>query len=186
MMKLETRGQLSEFQALESPWLIRSTFRFDVRLLSKYFVGILLIRWNDCPVEGLMFATSSQDLPMLGHAPILVAEDDPLLALEIQVAVEDASGEVVGPVGSSDLALEFLKSVVIAGAILEVPLADGDVTRVAEALVARRIPMVFQSELDLPPDLQQLCPDVPFYKRPAPPRLLVEKLAQLIRPEDWA
>jgi hypothetical protein len=154
--------------------------------LSKYFVGILLIRWNDCPVEGLMFATSSQDLPMLRHAPILVAEDDPPLALEIQVAVEDASGEVVGPVGSSDLALEFLKSVVVAGAILEVLLADGDVTRVAEALVARRIPMVFQSELDLPPNLQQLCPDVPFYKRPAPPRLLVEKLAQLIRPEDWA
>ena len=57
-----------------------------------------------------------------------------------------------------------------------------DVTRVAEALMVRRIPMVFQSELDLPPNLQQLCPDVPFYKRPAPPRLLVEKLAQLIRP----
>jgi hypothetical protein len=60
------------------------------------------------------------------------------------------------------------------------------VTPVVEAPVARRIPLLFQSEFDLPPDLQQLCPDVPFYKGPAPPRLLVDKLAQLIRPEDWA
>jgi hypothetical protein len=58
---------------------------------------------------------------------ITVTEDDPLLALEIQVAVEDASAEVVGPVGSSDLALEFLKSVVVAG-VLEASLADGNVT----------------------------------------------------------
>jgi hypothetical protein len=45
--------------------------------------------------------------------------------------------------------------------------------------------MVFQSEADLPPGLRHLCPDVPVYKRPVSARLLVEKFAQLIRPEDW-
>lgn len=123
---------------------------------------------------------------MLGHAPILIVEDEPLLAFELQIGVEDAGGEVVGPVGTADAALQLLNSVIIAGAVLDVQLADGDVTPVAEALMARRIPMVFQSEFDLPLGLQHLCPDVPFYKKSASPRLLLAKLAQLIRPADWA
>jgi DNA-binding response OmpR family regulator len=123
---------------------------------------------------------------LLGHAPILIVEDEPLLAFELQIGVEDAGGEVVGPVGTADAALQLLNSVIIAGAVLDVQLADGDVTPVAEALMARRIPMVVQSEFDLPLGLQHLCPDVPFYKKPASPRLLLAKLAQLIRPADWA
>jgi hypothetical protein len=39
---------------------------------------------------------------------------------------------------------------------LEVQLLDGDVTPVAKVLIARRIPMVFQSDADLPPELQSL------------------------------
>jgi hypothetical protein len=45
--------------------------------------------------------------------------------------------------------------------------------------------MVFQSDVDLPPELRYLCPDVPVFKRPVSARLLVERLAELIRPEDW-
>jgi hypothetical protein len=56
-----------------------------------------------------------------------------------------------------------LSAAIVARAILDVPLADGGVTPVVEAPMAGRIPLAFQSEFDLPPDLQQLCPDVPFY-----------------------
>lgn len=45
-----------------------------------------------------MFATDRQSSSLLGHAPILIPEDEPFLAFELQVAVEDAGGEVVGPV----------------------------------------------------------------------------------------
>ena len=122
---------------------------------------------------------------MLGHAPVLIVEDDPLLAFEVQAAVEDAGGGVVGPLASAEAALETLKSVVVAGAILEIDLAGGNVTVIAEDLVKRRIPMVFQSASDPPPQLRRLCPDAAFFKRPAAPRLLVDKLAELIRPQDW-
>jgi CheY-like chemotaxis protein len=126
-----------------------------------------------------------QDICLLHHAPVLIVEDEPLLAFELQVAVEDAAGEVVGPVGSCGAALALLKTSAVAAAILDVRLPDGDVTPVVEVLVARKIPMVFQSGFDLPLRLEELCPDVPFYKTPAPARLIVEKLAQMIRPEDW-
>ena len=118
---------------------------------------------------------------MLNHAPILIAEDDPLLAFELQVAVKDAEGD---PARSVVAALEILQLVIVAGAALEVQLPDGDVTPVAKVLIARRVPMVFQSDADLPPDLQSLCPDVPVFKRPVSARLLVERLAELIRPQD--
>ncbi len=128
---------------------------------------------------------SRQDICLLHHALVLIVEDEPLLAFELQVAVEDAAGEVAGPVGSCGAALALLKTSAVAGAILEVRLPDGDVTPVVEVLVARKIPIVFQSGFDLPLRLEELCPDVPFYKKPAPARLILEKLAQLIRPEDW-
>ena len=122
---------------------------------------------------------------MLNHAPILIAEDDPLLAFELQVAVKDAEGEAVGPARSVVAALEILQLIIVAGAVLEVQLPDGDVTPVAKVLIARRVPMVFQSDADLPPELQSLCPDVPVFKRPVSARLLVERLSELIRPQDW-
>ena len=122
---------------------------------------------------------------MLNHAPILIAEDDLLLAFELQVAVKDAEGEAVGPARSVVAALEILQLIMVAGAALEVQLPDGDVTPVAKVLIARRVPMVFQSDADLPLELQSLCPDVPVFKRPVSARLLVERLAELIRPQDW-
>lgn len=60
------------------------------------------------------------------------------------------------------MALVLVESVVVRGAVLEVQVADGDVTLVAEALVERGIPMVFQSESDMPPALLRSCPDVPL------------------------
>jgi DNA-binding NarL/FixJ family response regulator len=122
---------------------------------------------------------------LLNHAPILIAEDDPLLAFELQVAVKDAEGEAVGPARSVVAALEILQLIIVAGAVLEVQLPDGDVTPVAKVFIARRVPMVFQSDADLPPELQSLCPDVPVFKRPVSARLLVERLSELIRPQDW-
>ncbi len=117
---------------------------------------------------------------MLGLAPILIVEDEPFIALELKALVEDAGGTVVGPVGSVQAAIQLLEKGVVAAAILDVELTDGNVTPLAEVLLARRIPMVFQSGAQLPSDLRQQCPDVVFYKKPASAYLLLEKLAELI------
>jgi hypothetical protein len=82
---------------------------------------------------------------LLNCAPILIVEDELLIALELQLWVEDAEGQVVGPVGSANAALAWLQTCVVAAAILDVQLTDGDATPIADALAAREVPMVFQS-----------------------------------------
>jgi DNA-binding NarL/FixJ family response regulator len=118
---------------------------------------------------------------LLGLAPILIVEDEPFIALELKASIEDAGGKVVGPVGSARAAMHLLETDVVAAAILDVELSDGNVMPVAEALAARGIPMVFQSGVQLPPDLSRQCPDVVFYKKPASMQLLLETLAELTR-----
>jgi CheY-like chemotaxis protein len=103
---------------------------------------------------------------LLNHAPILVVEDEPYLALELTTAIEEAGGEVVGPVGNVTAALALLQKHAVAAAVLDVQLSDRDVTPVAEALVALRVPVVFQSARTLPPDLQRRCPGAVVYKKP--------------------
>ena len=117
---------------------------------------------------------------MLNRAPILIVEDEPYIALELQISIEDAGGEVVGPAGSARAALTLLETSVVAGAILDVQLSDRDVTPVADALVARGIPFVFHSSVSVPRNLQVRCRDAIVYKKPAPAEQLLKTLAEMI------
>ena len=116
---------------------------------------------------------------MLNHAPILIVEDEPYIALELKAAIEDAGGEVIGPVGSARAALALLDGCDVAAAILDVQLSDRDVTPVAEALVALGVPVVFQSAKNLPPDLELRCPGAVFYKKPVSAERLLATLSEL-------
>ena len=118
---------------------------------------------------------------MLNSAPILIVEDEPYIALELQESVQEAGGKVVGPVGSVREALALLEKFVVAAAILDMQLSDGDVTPVAEALVARGVPVVIQSGVNPPTELRWLCPEGVIYEKPVPPHLIIEKLAELIK-----
>jgi CheY-like chemotaxis protein len=117
---------------------------------------------------------------LLRLASILIVEDEPFIALELKAWVEEAGGQVVGPAGSAKEALELLKKEVVAAAILDVQLSDGNVTPVVLALGKLGIPMVFQSGVNLPPDLRDLCPDAIYYKKPVSAQLLLGKIAELI------
>ena len=53
---------------------------------------------------GHMLDLSTFDLwvpTVLNRAPILIVEDEPFIALELQLSVEHAGGEVVGPVATA-------------------------------------------------------------------------------------
>ena len=117
---------------------------------------------------------------MLNRAPILIVEDEPFIALELQISVEDAGGEVVGPVGSVSAALALLQSCIVAAAILDVHLRDRDVTPVAEALVTLKVPMVFHTAEGLPPHLLVRYPDAIVYQKPVAAELLLARLAEMI------
>ena len=117
---------------------------------------------------------------MLNSAPILIVEDEPYIALELQAAVEEAGGKVLGPAGSVSKALALLETCVVAAAILDIQLSDGDVTPIAVALIAQGIPVILQSGISPPPALKRIYPDGVIFKKPVSPELLVRKLSELI------
>lgn len=71
--------------------------------------------------------------------PILIAEDEPFVALDLAIAVENAGGVPVGPAGSVREALALIASSEVA-AILDVNLSDGDVFPAIQVLIDRSIP----------------------------------------------
>lgn len=117
---------------------------------------------------------------MLNRALILVAEDEAVIALDVAMAIQDAGGEVAGPVASVKQALALIDTLPIVAAILDVNLTDGDVSPVVEILVAAGIPIILQSGVGLPPELAARFPGLTALIKPCIAADLVSQLASLI------
>ena len=77
---------------------------------------------------------------------ILVVEDEYLIAMSLQDALENAGSVVVGPVPSVDKAIQKIESEPdIDAAVLDVNLGGMLAYPVADMLIARKIPFVFTS-----------------------------------------
>ena len=76
----------------------------------------------------------------LSRCKVLIVEDQLIVALDIQMAVEDANGEVVGPAATVREALELLSRAKVDAAILENGTLPGrfeaDMAVIREALTA--------------------------------------------------
>ena len=123
---------------------------------------------------------------LLNGAFILVAEDEPFIALDVALAIEDAGGHVVGPASSVTEALDLIDGRPIGGAILDVNLVDGDITPVAEAILRLGIPVILQSGIGLPPELAARFPAVVIHSKPCNPAKLVAQLAGLMLEREGA
>ena len=117
---------------------------------------------------------------LVAGTPILIVEDEPYIAIDLAMAVEDASGRVVGPVGSVREALALVSSGPVAGAILDVNLRDGDIVPVLDILLERGIPLAIQTGVGLPADFRRRYPELPVYSKPVNAVELVEEIAALI------
>lgn len=117
---------------------------------------------------------------MLNGSRVLVAEDEPFIALDIALAIEDAGGEVVGPACSIKEALALIEGAAICGAILDANLIDGDITPVAEVVLRLGIPVILQSGVGLPPELAGRFSNLVFLMKPYPAAGLVAQLDKLI------
>lgn len=117
----------------------------------------------------------------LDRSAVLIVDDEPFIALDLAMAVEDAGGIVVGPAGSVREALALLERNHVTAAILDVNLSDGDVSPVVEILVARGIPLVFQTGVGLPQALKARYPSLLVYAKPVHSDQLVQSLVGLIR-----
>ena len=110
-----------------------------------------------------------------GHR-ILVAEDEAFIALDIALAIEEAHGLVVGPVAKVAEALALLEQNEVTGAILDVNLADRDVTPIALLLIKRQVPMVFHTGVGIPRDLAVQNPNLVVCIKPTSPDRLIRHL----------
>lgn len=95
---------------------------------------------------------------------ILICEDDPLIALDLQAIVEGDGHEVIG-VCDSTVGASALLSAPVDFALLDIDLRDGKSFGVAQALEARGVPFAFVSAArrsELPEGLR----DAPFVGKP--------------------
>ena len=111
---------------------------------------------------------------------VLVAEDEAVIALDVAMAIRDAGGKVAGPAASVKQALALIDTMSIGGAILDVNLSDGDITPVAQILLAAGIPTILQTGVGLPAELVARFPDLPVQIKPCASETLVAQLALLI------
>ncbi len=76
---------------------------------------------------------------------ILVVEDDMMIALQVEEALQALGCLVIGPVGKLDAALRLAGDEQLDAAVLDVNVRGGQVFPVAERLMSRGIPFAFAS-----------------------------------------
>jgi len=77
--------------------------------------------------------------------PILVVEDEFLIALDIVAALENAGLAVAGPASTVSDALTAIQTGPIRGALLDAHLGGESASRIADVLTSRELPFAFVS-----------------------------------------
>lgn len=103
------------------------------------------------------------------------------MGIDLTEAIEEADGEVVGPVKSIKEAGQVAKTEKFDCAVLDVNLADGEITPVLEALHARKIPMLVYTGTSLPEGVARRHPDLTTLKKPVLPARLLGEIAKAHR-----
>jgi CheY-like chemotaxis protein len=96
---------------------------------------------------------------------IMIVEDEYLIAMEVQDLLTELGAEVVGPFGRLAPAVEAVNREQLHGALLDVRLDGETIDAIAEALVARGVPVLLATgyeKAQLPPSLQHL----PMVRKP--------------------
>jgi DNA-binding response OmpR family regulator len=118
---------------------------------------------------------------MLSGIRVLVVEDEPLVAATLSDAVQDAGGEVVAIASSVSEARRLIRMLAFDVAVLDLNLADGEVTPVLEALHASKAPTVIYSGGDLPAKVRQRHPELVALRKPVLPGRIVAEILRACR-----
>ena len=95
---------------------------------------------------------------MLNQLPVLVVEDEALIALDLVEAIKQVEGVPVGPIATVEEAMRLIDIQPVKAAILDANLLDRDVTPLALALIERDIPFVIHTATGLPKELAEQHP----------------------------
>ena len=117
---------------------------------------------------------------MLAELRILVAEDEALVAIDLDYALREAGAEVIGPVSSVDAGVTLLASVDdIDGAILDVDLRGELVFPLADMLRDAGVPIVFHTARGDREEFRKNYPDALLCIKPTQPHILIARAAEI-------
>lgn len=116
----------------------------------------------------------------LRGARILVVEDEPFIAFDLKMAIEDAGAAAIGPASTVAEALDLIAHETPNGAILDVNLPDGTIAPVLAAL-SGRASMVVHTGVGLPDDVRAMHPSVPVFTKPTDPAVLLSHVAASLK-----
>ena len=128
--------------------------------------------------------TTGARLPRLQGCRVFLVEDELLIALDLQLSIEDEGATVVlsdgVATGLASLDRHRARGAMPHVALLDVRLGDGDVFPVADALAAAGVPIVFHSGHAQTADLAAAYPGAAVLSKPAPVERLVDSLAERV------
>jgi CheY-like chemotaxis protein len=110
---------------------------------------------------------------------ILIVEDNYFVAAAVAQRIEDQGARVVGPVATVQSALELVEKhgSELDGASLDINLAGELIFPVADALLARDIPLIFSTGYDLRV-IPEMYRDIPRCEKPVNAETLARELLE--------
>ena len=137
---------------------------------------------QDVPVTPLPPALVRRPPGELPGQRLLIVEDEPLVALLLADALENAGATIVGTAASVDEAIRYVDTEVIDAAILDCNLNGRAIDDVASALTVRRIPFLFVSGYG-PQGMPREFGDAPVLTKPFMQAQLLRAVGELIAPK---
>src|SRR5262249_27720291 len=119
--------------------------------------------------------------PLLGRS-VLIIEDEPLIALDLQDALHKAGASILAAATVKD-ALGLIGGARISAAIVDVNLGGHDGSSVCDALAKRSIPFMFYTGYSSAAPLLAW-PHAPAVGKPAGGSTMVETIIQLLPSRD--
>lgn len=121
----------------------------------------------------------------LSGTRILIAEDDPIQALNVRETLRQAGAEIVGPCATVKQTLFMIQSVPVSAALLDVNVRDGEIFPAAHALRERGAGIVFCTGYADVDGLSRDWPNARVLTKPALPRLLISTMYAVSRSAFW-
>lgn len=109
---------------------------------------------------------------------ILVAEDEGIIAFEIECSIIDQGGDVVGPFSRLEQVLRAIEEHEVDGAVLDIMLGADEVYPAADRLVERAVPVVFHSGHATADRIESDYPGSRLISKPCIPDDLIDALCR--------
>jgi DNA-binding response OmpR family regulator len=106
---------------------------------------------------------------------ILIIEDEPVIALDLQDLLEDAGFDVVGVAGRIEQALHVIDTTSIDAAVVDANLGGVSSSPAAAALAAKQVPFIVLSGYSLKQQ-EAAFPKALFIQKPCRPAQLINAL----------